>query len=241
MVFEHIWNFIDKVFGNMDGVEAVRSESSSLASSSRKNRNRVLSAITLTKRKAMGRRGDLIIRKICTEYGCSEAGKSFDGDNGSKLLKERGLKPPKMMKDMFYSLCVAVGMEEKKIRKLQSIGFMHAGLKILLRMDSPAGYMCRITRSKMLEIPPQIAQFGSKVLPVVMLAWKAKMIVKEMVEFVEKKQYTEDKENLDDQLQNLQTSCDLSPPRKKILQVITSDSPRKKVASNSKKDNTISK
>ncbi|CAG8814513.1 40407_t:CDS:2, partial [Gigaspora margarita] len=95
------------------------------------------------------------------KYGQSgNFGKSFDGNNGSKLLKERGLKTPKMIKDMFYSLCAAVEMEEKKIRKLQSIGFMHADVSNNL--------------FKNVGIPLQIAQFGSKVLPVVILAWKAK-------------------------------------------------------------------
>nr|CAG8580447.1 9177_t:CDS:2 [Entrophospora candida] len=55
----------------------------------------------------------------------SEAGQSFDGDNGTKLLYERGIRALKIMKDMFQSLCLAVGMEEEKIRKLQSIGFIH--------------------------------------------------------------------------------------------------------------------
>ncbi|CAG8713454.1 11809_t:CDS:10 [Funneliformis mosseae] len=189
----HVWNFVDRGFGNVDGLETARSESSSRASSNRKNRNRTGSAIVKMKRKIMGRRGDLIIRKVSTEYGCSEAGKSFEGNNGTKLLHERGIKAPKMMKDMFYSLCEAVGNEEKKIRKLQSIGFIHSGLMILLlRLNSPAGYTCRITRTKMLEIPSQITQFGSKVLPVIMLAWKAKMIVKETIEFIEQKQYSDD-------------------------------------------------
>ncbi|CAG8685114.1 4347_t:CDS:10 [Rhizophagus irregularis] len=200
----HVWNFVDRGFGNIDGLETARSESSSRASSNRKNRNRTGSAIVKMKRKIMGRRGDLIIRKVSTEYGCSEAGKSFEGNNGTKLLHERGIKAPKMMKDIFYSLCEAVGNEEEKIRKLQSIGFIHSSLMILLlRLDSPAGYTCRITRTKMLEVPSQIAQFGAKVLPVIMLAWKAKMIVKETIEFVEQKQYSENEEDTDDQLQNL--------------------------------------
>ncbi|PKY26780.1 hypothetical protein RhiirB3_442216 [Rhizophagus irregularis] len=228
----HVWNFVDRGFGNIDGLETARSESSSRASSNRKNRNRTGSAIVKMKRKIMGRRGDLIIRKVSTEYGCSEAGKSFEGNNGTKLLHERGIKAPKMMKDIFYSLCEAVGNEEEKIRKLQSFGFIHSGLMILLlRLDSPAGYTCRITRTKMLEVPSQIAQFGAKVLPVIMvimLAWKAKMIVKETIEFVEQKQYSENEEDTDDQLQNLQNSCEFSPPRKKINQVVAFDSPRSK-------------
>ncbi|CAI2191182.1 18557_t:CDS:2 [Funneliformis geosporum] len=80
----------------------IRSESSSRASSNRKNRNRIGSAIVKMKRKIMRRRGDLIIRKVSTEYGCSEAGKSFKGSNETKLLHERGI-------NMFYSLCEAVG------------------------------------------------------------------------------------------------------------------------------------
>ncbi|CAI2193362.1 12093_t:CDS:2 [Funneliformis geosporum] len=80
----------------------------------------------------------------------------------------------------------------------------------------------------MLEIPSQITQFSSKVLPVIMLAWKAKMIVKETIEFIEQKQYSDDEENTDDQLQNLQNSCEFSPPRKKINQVVAFDSPSSK-------------
>ncbi|CAG8617417.1 10997_t:CDS:10 [Paraglomus brasilianum] len=91
----HVWSFVDRGFGNVKGVEAVRSESSSLASSGRRKRNRVVSTITPVERKIMGRCGDLIIQKVSTEYGCSEAGKLFDGDNGSKLLK-----------DMFHSLLI---------------------------------------------------------------------------------------------------------------------------------------
>lgn len=99
---------------------------------------------------------------------------------------------------------------------------------LLLRIDSPVGYTCRITRTKMLEVPSQIAQFGSKVLPVIMLAWKAKMIVKETIEFFEQKQYSKNEEDTDDQLQNLQNSCEFSPPRKKINQVVAFDSPSSK-------------
>lgn len=67
----------------------------------------------------MGKRGNLIIRKVSTEYGCSEAGKSYEGNNGTKLLRERDIKAPKMMKDIFYSLCEAVGMEEKKNKEIK--------------------------------------------------------------------------------------------------------------------------
>jgi hypothetical protein len=52
----------------------------------------------------------------------------------------------------------------------------------------------------------------------------SQMIVKDTIEFVEQKQYSEDEENTDDQIQNLQNSCEFSPPRKKINQAIAFDS-----------------
>ncbi|CAG8642215.1 2268_t:CDS:2, partial [Ambispora gerdemannii] len=122
----HAWSFIDKAFFDIDGMEIVRGESSSYASSNRKNAQRVLASTTSLKRKLMGRRGDLIIRKWHTEYGCSEAGKIFEGNNDTKIIKEGGLKMPKMLRDMFNDLCEAMEMREDKIRKLETIGFIIA-------------------------------------------------------------------------------------------------------------------
>ncbi|CAG8580840.1 6997_t:CDS:10, partial [Scutellospora calospora] len=171
-------------------------ESSSLASLNRKNRNRTVSAIVSMKRKIMGRRGDLIIRK-------------------------RYKDPEDDERYVLFSVCSCWdGREQDK--KITINWIYTCGL------DSPAGYTCRVLRTKMLEISSQITQFGSKVLPVIILTWKAKMIVRDMIEFVEKKQYMEDKENLGNQLQNLQNSCESSPPRKKIDQVTASDSPSSK-------------
>ncbi len=76
----------------------------------------------------MGQRGDLIICKISLEYGCSEAGMLYKGENDTKLLQKRGLKTPKMIKDMFYHLCIAVDWDEQKIWKIETIGFLHAGM-----------------------------------------------------------------------------------------------------------------
>ncbi len=73
-----------------------RGESCSLASSERKNKKRTVSALIKVKRKILGRKGDLIIRKISLEYGCSEAGMFYKGQNDTKLLRERSLKTPKM-------------------------------------------------------------------------------------------------------------------------------------------------
>ncbi|KAG9287625.1 hypothetical protein G9A89_023975 [Geosiphon pyriformis] len=212
----HVWSFIDKAFENISGIEAVRGESCCLASSARKNEKRTVAALITLKRKMLGRRGDLIIRKISTEYGCAEAGKLFQGEKGTKLLCEKGLKTPKMLKDIFNSLCAAVDRDEQKVRKLESIGFLHAGLKMsLLRLDSPAGYTCRISRSKLLEIPSQVAEFSSKVLPVILLAWRAKTIVAEMIRLVEEENELDEK----DRLQHLLDSCETSSASSKRVKV----------------------
>ncbi|PKC02140.1 hypothetical protein RhiirA5_364388 [Rhizophagus irregularis] len=52
----------------------------------------------------MGRRGDAIIRKcsggIRHEFGGSEVGSHYKGQNATKWLNESGLKLPKMLRDM---------------------------------------------------------------------------------------------------------------------------------------------
>ncbi|CAI2184545.1 6409_t:CDS:2 [Funneliformis geosporum] len=126
----------------------------------------------------MGRKGDLIIRCMYREYGCGEASKLYTGYNSTKILRERELKMPKMMKDQFDNLCIHMGSKEKKVRKLETIRFIHAGLSVLLlRLDSPARYVSRISRSKMLIILSNISKFCKGVLPAIILAWMAKICV----------------------------------------------------------------
>jgi hypothetical protein len=78
----------------------------------------------------MGRQGDLIIRTMSKEFGCGEAGRLFSGNNGTKLLRERGLKTPKVMKDQFDDLC-AGQPNENTVRQLRTVGFIHAGVQLI--------------------------------------------------------------------------------------------------------------
>ncbi|CAG8719013.1 17313_t:CDS:2 [Funneliformis caledonium] len=154
----------------------------------------------------------MIIRKITVEFGCAEAGRQFEGENGTKLLRERGLKMPKMMKDMFRHLCETFNQDDHKTRQLETIGFLHAGLMmVLLRLDSPAGYVCRVSRSKSFSIATNIKEFG-KTLPLISLTWKAKKIVENMISLIEQTNETDE-----DQLQRLQDVYDITPlsPRKR--------------------------
>lgn len=183
-------------------MEAVRGEPCSHSSSLRKNCEWTVDAIVKMKRKILGRRGDLLLRKITTEYGCAEAGRLFDGQNGTKLLQERGLKMPKMLKDIFDQLCVLVDEDEQKIRKLETIGFLHAGL--MLRLDSPAGYICRVSHTASLSIATQMTEFGKRTLPVILLAWKAKATVASTIRLIEQTDYADE----EDELRRLENACE---------------------------------
>ncbi|CAG8572283.1 13057_t:CDS:2, partial [Cetraspora pellucida] len=121
----------------------------SLASSSQKNKNRRVASVDSMPKKVMSRQGDLIICHMSMEYGCRKIGSLYVGYNSTKILQERGLKTPKMMKDQFDDLWLSM---------------------LLLRLDSSAGYIGRITRSKMLTIPSTISEFGARVLSVIMLS-----------------------------------------------------------------------
>src|SRR4051812_18112633 len=168
---------------HLNHVLSCRGESCSLASAARKNRCRVIESVTAAARKKLGRRGDLIIRKEGREFGAGESGRKYEGVNGTKLLRERGLKLPKMLKDIFVELGEASEWDESKTGELLTVGFVHSGkdsgkrrhtlvnllikscvfpiglYMMLLLLDQPAGYVCRISRSKMEKVAEDVTQF----------------------------------------------------------------------------------
>ncbi|CAG8476978.1 14049_t:CDS:10 [Ambispora leptoticha] len=144
--------------------------------------------------------------------------KAFENIEGVEVIRGESYQ--------FDDLCIHMGSKEKKVRKLETIGFIHAGLSVLLlRLDSPAGYVSRISRSKMLTIPSNISEFCKGVLPAIKLAWKAKKIVSNVIEMMNEN----DEEN---PLQALQQSCEntsiLSPPRHVICRTTSFDTPSSK-------------
>ncbi|PKC58022.1 hypothetical protein RhiirA1_471610 [Rhizophagus irregularis] len=157
----HIWSLIDKSFNELIGVDVARGESCSLASAKRKNKHRVIQGLVSTTRKALGRRGDLILRKGMYEYGASEVGKDYEGDNGTKLLRERGLKSPKMLKDMLVDLGNYIKWERNKLRQLE-----------LIRFSIP------------IPIPTDVGCF-EEALKCMVLTWKAKAIVRKTIGVIE--------------------------------------------------------
>jgi hypothetical protein len=110
----------------------IRGESGSIATAMRKNQDRVIPSMIKMKRKAMGRRGDLILSKGSVEYGCAEAGARDEGQWGTKKLLETGVKAAKILKDMLAHLADLVGNDESTVRQLRTIGYIHSGMHLML-------------------------------------------------------------------------------------------------------------
>lgn len=109
------------------------------------------------------------------EYGASEAGKTYDGDQATKRLEEGLVKLPKCLKDMLDNI-LPKGDDRKK---LQTVGFIHSELQsYVVRADHPTKYITRIQNSKIYHLSSDISQFKTTVLPAIYIAWIIKDIVK---------------------------------------------------------------
>ncbi|CAJ0764966.1 1047_t:CDS:10, partial [Entrophospora sp. SA101] len=116
------------------------------------------------------------------EYGGMEAGRYYEGEKGTKWLKESKLKLPKLSRDMLVQLD-----HEKKtvLEELEIVGFVHGGRSLMLIfVDIPKGYICRLTRSIVYEIPTKIMSFY-KALELISAVWTAKLKVQRTISIVE--------------------------------------------------------
>jgi hypothetical protein len=181
----HIWSAFDRCFGDLKEVCVIRGEFASIASSARRNEHRLAASTASMKRKMMGHRADFLIRKLTVEYACGETGKSYNGENDTKLLLERQSKLPKMMKDQLLQLFKLCDNNENMIRKLSIAGILHFGLRhTMLVMDCPAGYVCRVAPTQTFHIPTSLSTFPS-LLNVIKVTWKMKAFIRNMIEVVE--------------------------------------------------------
>jgi len=148
----------------------------------------------------MGRRGDAIIRKCSAgvrfEFGGSEVGSYYKGQNSTKWLNESGLKLPKMKRDMFISLCKSTNWDLEKINNMETVGYIHGGkllqfpyyylnnvynlvyfvgsVLMIMTLDLPAGYINRLSKSELFRIPEDIESFN-KVIELITAVWKSKV------------------------------------------------------------------
>ncbi|CAG8544462.1 11598_t:CDS:2 [Ambispora leptoticha] len=186
----HVWNVVfDQAFGDVNAISVVRGESTSLASASRKNIKRLSG-----ERRKMGRRIDWILRSISNgdrdEFGAGEAGKSWVDKNGTKFLKEAGLKLPKTLKDMLVKLMEKAGWDEESRAKIQTVGIIHAGLMIMtVYLDNPKGYICRVRRGELMEVPDNAENFPY-ILTILASVLNIKAVVQEIIKAVQAKKQT---------------------------------------------------
>ncbi|KAF0437232.1 hypothetical protein F8M41_004463 [Gigaspora margarita] len=155
--------------------EYIGGEKAGIASSDRKNQNRVLSSINKCKEKALKRKG-YEFESTITDWATSEGSHKWDGEKGTKLLKECGLSLPKTLKDIFISLSRKINFCEKKFAKLGSQGAVL--IKIIL--DCLNGYVCRITRDSLLEIYTDVTQFNKTLDALISIIYAKLEIIKSM-------------------------------------------------------------
>ncbi|CAG8700024.1 34446_t:CDS:2, partial [Racocetra persica] len=125
----HIWSFIfDQAFSNINIISVVRGESSGIASSIRKNKNR-----NIGQNRKMGSRGDWFLRSNGDndEYGAGEAGKSWQDKYGTKFVRESGVKLPKSLKDIIVKLLEKVEWNSEKRNQIQTVGIVHEGMSFI--------------------------------------------------------------------------------------------------------------
>ncbi|CAJ0886020.1 11691_t:CDS:10, partial [Entrophospora sp. SA101] len=154
----NIWSvIIDLCLVDIEELEFIRGEGCSRASSERENRGRDNTNI----RMQFGRRCDGIGRVLGSidEFALSEEGKNWEGETASKYLLDRGLKAPKIMKDMIQQKINKVGIDFVKKNHIEIIGFHHAAQHLKIHvMDVPAGYVCRLRSSCRTKIPSTLLE-----------------------------------------------------------------------------------
>ncbi|CAG8684936.1 4798_t:CDS:2, partial [Acaulospora morrowiae] len=183
----NIWRTVDIAFSDIPYIYVIGGEKVGLTSSERKNRYRSLPNIGPIQRKAIGKKGDAYVRKIgstSTDRVASEAGPKWQGMHSIKLMKESGLSLPRTLEDGFIHLADKVKFAEEKLRKLNVIGFVHAGAVLIrVNLDYPAGYVCRYTRGNPLEVYSDVKNF-SKSLDVLIEIIYAKHLVLQTMKVV---------------------------------------------------------
>ncbi|CAG8715188.1 7630_t:CDS:2, partial [Funneliformis mosseae] len=151
----NIWgHLIDLIFHDIN-IDLVRGECMSCASSDRKNIIRMIND-----RKKIGRKRDGVF-KLCKdrlEFGAIEAGRKWEGHNGTKYLND-SLKLNKMMKDMIVQLTTICDWREDLVRKLEVIGILHGANRIqIITMDYLKGYISHIRHRKFYEVSGRLTK-----------------------------------------------------------------------------------
>ncbi|PWW78974.1 hypothetical protein C7212DRAFT_341584 [Tuber magnatum] len=171
----NIWSVVvDRCLQGLRGINMLRKETTSLAGSLRRNRDRTYP----TQRQKMGPRYDGLAmdRSNRIEYAVMETSKAFHLEGATKWLHDY-LKVAKCLHDILFLLHCEVNHEASLLEELQVAGLVSAGLDCqVLRMSYGGGYVCILSREKRRTIPATLSKSG-QLLKLLFSIWRFKTIV----------------------------------------------------------------
>lgn len=108
-----VWLPLELLFETIDGAKSLRGESTSIASSERKNLKRAVLSTSKMQAKKMGTRVDMLVTANDLEY-LYEEDKASDDD--TKMIEEWHFKIGKEMKDILWALFRRCNFDQMKMK-----------------------------------------------------------------------------------------------------------------------------
>ncbi|KAG1580612.1 hypothetical protein G6F47_010490 [Rhizopus delemar] len=174
-VIRKIWILLDTVFDHSTIISRSGEKSSSASSDSR-NQSRTIASVDPMARKLCGRKIDMSFKSISAELGCMGCGRS-DGVNTTKEMLDRLIKLPKVLKDMFISLC---NFAPSLVNDLAVSGVIIMNSKFtLVTMDSPCGYVCRLSRVKPIYFSTRPSEVITYLVPILKQIYSIRLLMEQ--------------------------------------------------------------
>ncbi|KAG2191987.1 hypothetical protein INT47_000779 [Mucor saturninus] len=174
-VIRRIWILLDTVFDHSIIISRSGEKSSSASSDSR-NQSRMIASVDPMARKLCGRKVDMIFKSTSAELGCMECDRS-DGVNTTKEMSDGLIKLPKVLKDMLISLC---NIAPSLVNDFAVPGVIIMNSKFtLVTMDSPCGYVCRLSRAKPIFFPSQPSEIVNYLVPIMKQVYSTRLLMEQ--------------------------------------------------------------
>ncbi|KAF9324542.1 hypothetical protein BG006_000437 [Podila minutissima] len=173
-----VWGFLWKIIDGGGVLEYEPGETTSAASSLRKNSERDLES-----KQSQGRKIDGIVSCSATnlEICAVEAGKLDQGQSGTKILQD-SVKMAKVMKDMFDAIHTRSNGSEDVKRELRTYGLLISGTRIdIVSFRHLEGRFYRMQTEDSVTLPPVWDEHGVSSKTIVALVYKL-MLFKSRVE-----------------------------------------------------------